>query len=83
MEKLSNDLLSIQVSAAGAELCSIQCNGKEYLWQADPAFWNRHSPVLFPIVGRVWDNTYRCEGDLFVGAARICARYGVSACEHY
>lgn len=65
MEKLSNDLLSIQVSAAGAELCSIQCNGKEYLWQADPAFWNRHSPVLFPIVGRVWDNTYRCEGETY------------------
>lgn len=65
MEKLSNDKLNIQVSAAGAELCSIQCNGKEYLWQADPAFWNRHSPVLFPIVGRVWDNVYRCNGEVF------------------
>ena len=37
---------------------SIVCNGKEYLWQADPAFWKRHSPVLFPIVGSVWQNTY-------------------------
>ena len=65
MEKLSNNELSIQVKAAGAELCSIMCNGKEYLWQADPAFWNRHSPVLFPIVGRVWDNEYRCCGGTF------------------
>ena len=37
-------------------------NGKEYLWQADPAFWKRHSPVLFPIVGSVWENEYRNEG---------------------
>ena len=46
----------------GAELCSIVANGKEYLWQADPAFWKRHSPVLFPIVGSVWENEYRNEG---------------------
>ena len=30
MEKLSNSELQIMVSAAGAELCSIMCNGKEY-----------------------------------------------------
>lgn len=65
MEKLSNKDIEIQISAAGAELCSIKSNGKEYLWQADPAFWNRHSPVLFPIVGRVWDNVYRCDGKTF------------------
>ena len=65
MEKLSNSELQIMVSADGAELCSLQCNGKEYLWQADPAYWNRHSPVLFPIVGRVWDNTYRCCGETY------------------
>ena len=43
-------------------MCSIRHREKEYLWQADPAFWARHSPVLFPIVGRVWENTYRVEG---------------------
>ena len=37
----------------------------EYLWQADPKYWGRHSPVLFPIVGRVWDNTYRHKGSLY------------------
>lgn len=58
MKTLSNSRLTIQVSPHGAELCSIVCNGKEYLWQADPAFWKRHSPVLFPIVGSVWQNTY-------------------------
>ncbi len=58
MKKLSNSRLTVQVSSHGAELCSIMCDGKEYLWQADPAFWKRHSPVLFPIVGSVWQNIY-------------------------
>lgn len=62
MKTLSNSELTIKVSSHGAELCSICCQGKEYLWQADPAFWKRHSPVLFPIVGSVWENTYRHEG---------------------
>lgn len=58
MKILSNSCLTIRISPHGAELCSIVSGGKEYLWQADPAFWKRHSPVLFPIVGSVWDNTY-------------------------
>ena len=62
MKTISNKQLTIQVSPHGAELCSIVANGKEYLWQADPAFWRRHSPVLFPIVGSVWENEYRNEG---------------------
>ena len=62
MKTISNKQLTIQVSSHGAELCSIFANGKEYLWQADPAFWKRHSPVLFPIVGSVWENEYRNEG---------------------
>lgn len=62
MKTISNSQLTLRVSAHGAELCSIVCNGKEYLWQADPAFWKRHSPVLFPIVGSVWDNEYRIDG---------------------
>ena len=65
MEILFNGKLSIEVSAHGAELCSIFSNGKEYLWQADPAFWKRHSPVLFPIVGSVWENEYRNEGTTY------------------
>lgn len=66
MKTLSNSQLTIQVSSHGAELCSIFCNGKEYLWQADPTYWKRHSPVLFPIVGSVWENEYRHEGQKYV-----------------
>ena len=62
MKILSNDKITLQISEAGAELTSIVANETEYLWQADPAFWKRHSPVLFPIVGSVWENEYRNEG---------------------
>ena len=64
MKTLSNDSLTIQVSPQGAELSSIVANAtqKEYLWQADPAFWKRHSPVLFPIVGSLWNNEYLHNG---------------------
>ena len=52
METISNSVLTVGVSEHGAELQSIQKNGKEYLWQGDTRFWGRRSPVLFPIVGR-------------------------------
>ncbi len=60
MEQIKNEKLTVAISAHGAELQSIRdAAGKEYLWQADPAFWNRHSPILFPIVCGLWKDTYR------------------------
>lgn len=59
MQILKNDVLTIEVSGHGAELSSIRKGETEYLWQADPKFWGRHSPVLFPIVGSVWEGRYR------------------------
>lgn len=64
IETIQNSFLTISVNSYGAELCSI-CNNKtgwEYLWQADPTYWKRHSPVLFPIVGSVWNGKYRENG---------------------
>jgi len=65
--EISNGLISIRVKTHGAELSSLKSceTGREYLWQADPAFWKRHSPVLFPIVGSVWDGKYRSHGKEF------------------
>ena len=63
MVELRNEQISIIVSEKGAELQSIKStNGKEYLWQADPKYWNRHSPILFPIVCSVNNETYRVDG---------------------
>lgn len=65
MHVLKNDILAVQVKEHGAELASIRKGSVEYLWQADPAFWGRHSPVLFPIVGSVWEKKYRVAGKEF------------------
>jgi galactose mutarotase-like enzyme len=63
MEQIKNEQLCVEVSAHGAELQSIKdANGKEYLWQGDPAYWNRRSPILFPIVCGLWKDTYRLNG---------------------
>ena len=59
MHTLTNGTLTVNVKEHGAELSSIRKGEVEYLWQADPAFWGRHSPVLFPIVGSVWEAKYR------------------------
>lgn len=62
MTILSNDTLRVEVSAHGAELQSIRKGDVEYLWQGDSRYWGRRSPVLFPIVGSVWESKYRVDG---------------------
>ena len=49
METLFNGRLSIEVSAHGAELCSIFSNGKEYLWQADLARMIKIKDMLYSV----------------------------------
>lgn len=65
--KLKNDAVSIEVHSKGAELKSVRKlrTGIEYLWKADPAFWGRTSPVLFPFVGGVQNKEYRVGGQTF------------------
>lgn len=63
METISNEKLTLITSNHGAELQSIKdADGREYLWQADPRFWGRHSPILFPLVCGLWKDTYRIDG---------------------
>lgn len=64
MISLKNNLLTVSISTKGAELQSIKnpTEGIEYLWQGDPTFWGRKSPVLFPIVGRLKNDQYRYKG---------------------
>jgi len=47
-------------SSKGAELISaIDLNSKfEFIWQAEPKVWPRHAPILFPIVGKLKNNEY-------------------------
>jgi galactose mutarotase-like enzyme len=47
----------------GAELISLKnSTNKEYIWEGNPEFWGKHSPVLFPIVGCLNENQYSING---------------------
>lgn len=47
------------INPKGAELVSLKnADGKEFIWEGNPEFWGKHSPVLFPIVGTLKDNSY-------------------------
>jgi galactose mutarotase-like enzyme len=64
MPELFNDKLQVVIAEKGAELQHIIRKDLqlEYLWNADPAFWAKKSPVLFPIVGTLKNNTYTYKG---------------------
>lgn len=57
---ISNSRLSAQVNSKGAELFSLKnkVSDREYIWEGNSDFWGKHSPVLFPIVGTLRNNTY-------------------------
>ena len=67
MQVLENELFHVEIDEFGAELCSMKSkkDGTEYVWQADPAVWKRHAPVLFPIVGRLKDKKYTVGGTAY------------------
>ena len=62
--EIKNDLLKVSIAAKGAELQSIEsiATGIEYLWNGDEKYWGKKSPVLFPIVGGLKNNTYKHNG---------------------
>jgi len=63
---LQNHRLTVQIDDLGAQLCSVKdAKGTEYIWQADPAIWGRHAPILFPIIGRLKDSQYELDGKTY------------------
>ncbi|KAF2517567.1 aldose 1-epimerase family protein [Flavobacterium salilacus subsp. salilacus] len=63
---LSNTKLSATINPKGAELISLKDDkGTEYMWEGNPDFWGKHSPVLFPIVGTLKDNKYSYNGTTY------------------
>ena len=62
--KLENDRLCVEIAEQGAEVTRIYDKKRdtELLWDADPKYWKRHSPVLFPNVGKTYRNTVRING---------------------
>ncbi len=63
---LSNLSLTVQINHKGAELISLK-NKKntEYIWNGNPIYWGKHSPVLFPIVGTLKNNQFQYKGEKY------------------
>ena len=60
---ISNSNLIAIINHLGAELISLRTKeNKEYIWEGNPEFWGKHSPILFPIVGTLKNNSYRFNG---------------------
>ena len=68
MRTMENENLRVQISDHGAELSSIydKAADREAVWIGDPAFWNRHAPVLFPFVGKVNGGFYTHKGVKYI-----------------
>jgi galactose mutarotase-like enzyme len=57
---IASDSLTARINSFGAELWSLtDAHGREYMTDADPAFWTGHAPLLFPIVGALNGGCYR------------------------
>jgi galactose mutarotase-like enzyme len=57
---ISNSSLTAEIKHTGGELCSLKdASNKEYIWNGNPVFWGKHSPVLFPIIGTLKNNSYK------------------------
>ena len=65
-------MLKIQSKKSGAELTSIQHDGKEILFQGAQVldgngniYWKRQAPILFPIVGQLKNSTTQIEDNTY------------------
>ena len=62
--KLYNDDFEVTVDSKGCEIVSVvrRQDKKQYIWDGNPDAWKRHTPVLFPLVGRYKNDTSIYEG---------------------
>ncbi|MDT2756637.1 aldose 1-epimerase family protein [Enterococcus asini] len=61
---IENGQLIAKIAEKGAELQSLKSRSEnlEFIWQADPEYWGKHAPILFPIVGALKEGRYTYEG---------------------
>ncbi len=80
MISITNGRLSATINEFGAELNSLKNleTGKEYIWQGSPAYWEGHAPILFPAVGRVFEDKY-----LFGGKEYQMPKHGFASIKSF
>ncbi len=65
---LENETISVLIEKKGAQLRSLKSkrSATEFLWPGDEKYWNKSSPLLFPIVGGLKDDEYSYNGRYFM-----------------
>ena len=73
--QIASDRLSAAICPLGAELQWLKdADGRDLLWDGDPAFWTGRAPILFPVVGVVRDGVIRVNGRAYPMAKHGFAR---------
>lgn len=67
MHSIRNSRHLINFDAFGAQPLSWICTSfhTPVLWEMDKKYWNRTAPVLFPVVGRLKNDTYQYQGQKY------------------
>ena len=62
---IKNNTISASINSIGAELIRLEKDNKNYIWTVDKTYWNKTSPILFPIVGRLKNDSYSINNTTF------------------
>lgn len=64
---LENESIKVEFESFGAEIKSVvkKATGQEYMWSADPAYWGKTAPFLFPFIGKLANEEYKYEGKIY------------------
>lgn len=62
IHKIIYNDISAEINSLGAELIQFSKDNINYIWKVDDNFWNKTSPILFPIVGRLKNDSYFLDG---------------------
>lgn len=64
--KLTCGDATAEIQLRGGQIASFKtASGRQVIWQADPAVWAQHAPVLFPICGSVKDGQISIGGKMY------------------
>lgn len=80
--KLENEFLCVEIAEMGAEVTRIydKTEDNEILWEGNPVYWKRHSPVLFPNVGKTYKNRVLINGTQYPTSQHGFARDNEFTC---
>lgn len=64
---LENETVKVEIETFGAEIKSLvkKATGQEYMWCANPAYWGKTAPFLFPFIGKLVEEKYTYEGKVY------------------